>query len=42
LDPEKTFPDMEPALYRQAVEEYEAGVRENPDGYKELLEYRGE
>ncbi|MGD8367443.1 MAG: hypothetical protein PVG78_07375 [Desulfobacterales bacterium] len=42
LDPEKTFPDMEPALYRQAIDEYQAGVKENPDGYKELLQYKGE
>jgi hypothetical protein len=42
VDPEKSFPDMEPDLYRQAIEEYEADVKENPDGYKELLEYKGE
>jgi hypothetical protein len=42
LDTSKTFPDMEPALYQKAIEEYHAGVKENPDGYKELLEYKGE
>ncbi len=42
LDPEKTFPDMEPDLYRKAIEEYETGVRENPESYQELLRYRGE
>jgi hypothetical protein len=42
MDPGKAFPDMEPDLYRKAIEEYQAGVRENPDGYKELLEYKGE
>lgn len=42
LDTSKTFPDMEPALYQKAIEEYHVGVKENPDGYKELLEYKGE
>ena len=42
LDTSKTFPDMEPALYQKAIEEYNSGVKENPDGYKELLEYKGE
>ncbi|MCB2148921.1 MAG: DUF2846 domain-containing protein [Deltaproteobacteria bacterium] len=42
LDSSKTFPDMEPALYQKAIEEYHAGVKENPEGYKELLEYKGE
>lgn len=42
LDPGKSFPDMEPALYQKAIEEYHTGVKENPEGYKELLEYTGE
>ena len=42
LDSSKTFPDMEPDLYQQAIEEYHAGVKVNPEGYKELLEYKGE
>ncbi len=42
LDPGKEFPDMEPALYPKAIEEYNTGVKENPEGYKELLEYKGE
>ncbi len=42
LDSGRTFPDMDSALYQKAIEEYEAGVKENPEGYKELLEYRGE
>lgn len=42
LDTTKTFPDMEPALYQRAIDEYHAGVKEDPDGYKELLEYKGE
>ena len=42
LDRNKSFPDMEPDLYQQAIIEYHAGVKENPEGYKELLEYKGE
>jgi hypothetical protein len=42
LDNSKTFPDMEPGLHQKAIEEYKAGIKENPDGYKELLEYKGE
>jgi hypothetical protein len=42
LDATKPFPDMDPALYKTAIDEYQAGVKENPDGYKALLEYTGE
>ena len=42
LDSSKSFPDMEPDLYQKAIEEYNTGVKENPEGYKELLEYKGE
>lgn len=42
LDTTKDFPDMDPALYRTAINEYHVGVKENPEGYKELLEYKGE
>jgi hypothetical protein len=33
---------MEPDAYKKAIEEYEADVKTNPEGYKELLGYRGE
>lgn len=42
LDSSKPFPDMEPALYQEAIEEYEDDVKKNPEGYKELLRYKGE
>ena len=42
MDPSKTFPDMEPPLYQKAIAEYQAGIKDNPEGYKELLEYKGE
>ncbi len=42
VDPSKTFPDMETVLYQNAIKEYHAGIKEDPAGYKELLEYSGE
>jgi hypothetical protein len=42
LDPGKPFPDMEPELYKTAIEEYEADVKENPQDYKDMLQYKGE
>jgi len=42
LDPSKPFPDMDPALYQKAIEEYEADVKANAEAYKEMLEYKGE
>lgn len=36
------FPDMEPELYQKAIEEYNAGIKESPESYKELVEYKGE
>ena len=42
LDTTKTFPDMEPKPYQDAIDEYKADVEQNPDSYKEMLEYKGE
>jgi hypothetical protein len=33
---------MEPALYQKAIEEYKTGIKENPEGYRALLDYKGE
>jgi hypothetical protein len=33
---------LEPAVYKQAVDEYTADVKANPDGYKDMLSYKGE
>ena len=41
LDTNKTFGDMEPKLYKKAIEDYHVEVRENPDGFKNMLEYKG-
>lgn len=43
VDPSgEKFPDMEKDLYQKAIDEYNAGVKDAPDSYKELLEYKGE
>lgn len=40
-DPDTNAPDMDPEHYKTAIDEYEADVKENPDGYKDMLEYEG-
>ena len=40
-DPSLGGEDMEPGLYKKAIEEYETGIKENPEGYKEILAYEG-
>lgn len=42
LDPNAEAVDMDPALYQKAIDEYRADVKVNPDGYKDMLEYKGE
>jgi hypothetical protein len=41
-DPKAGGEDMDPQLYQTAITEYEAGIKENPEGYKDLLSYDGE
>jgi hypothetical protein len=41
IDTSKTAEDMDPQLYKKAIEEYHAEVKQNPDGFKAILEYRG-
>jgi hypothetical protein len=40
-DPNSGGEDMDPALYKKAVEEYEADVKANPDDFKDILKYDG-
>jgi hypothetical protein len=40
-DTKSSGEDMDQELYRKAVEEYEAGIRNYPESYKALLEYDG-
>jgi len=41
IDMSKTAEDMDPQLYKKAIEEYHAEVKQNPDGFKAILEYKG-
>lgn len=40
-DPTSGGEDMEPAIFKKAVDEYEADVKVNPEGYRDMLEYDG-
>jgi hypothetical protein len=40
-DPKSGGQDMEAELYKTAISEYEAGIKESPESYKELLNYDG-
>jgi hypothetical protein len=40
-DPSMGGEDMDPQEYEQAVRDYEIEVKENPEGFRELLEYKG-
>ena len=42
LDNSQAFPDMAPELYQQTIKDYQTGVKETPEAYKNLLEYKGE
>ena len=33
---------MDPKVYKTAIEEYKADVEENPDAFKEMLQYKSE
>ena len=33
--------DMDPQLYRQAIDEYLADLKQNPQDYKAMIEYKG-
>jgi len=41
LDTGKTAEDMDPQLYEKAIAEYHEEVKQNPDGFKAMLEYKG-
>ncbi len=40
-DPQKGGEDMAPQDLKQVIQDYQAGIQANPEGYKELLEYKG-
>lgn len=40
-DPQKGGEDMDPQLYQQAINEYLNEVKSNPDGFKDMIDYKG-
>jgi hypothetical protein len=41
-DPNGELKNMDPEVYKTAIEEYKADVKANPDAFKEMLQYKGE
>jgi hypothetical protein len=41
LDPKNSVGDMDPKLYQQAIADYHEEVKQNPQGFKSILEYQG-
>jgi len=41
FDPNKGGEDMDPKLYQQAIKDYQEEVKQNPEGFKAILEYKG-
>lgn len=41
LDAAKTAEDMDPTLYKTAIAEYNADVKQNPEAFKSILGYKG-
>jgi len=40
-DPKRGGEDMDPKLYQQAIADYHTEVKQNPEGFKAILEYKG-
>lgn len=40
-DPQKSGEDMDPKLYQQTIKDYHEEVKQNPAGFKDILEYKG-
>jgi len=41
LDSKNNVGDMDAKLYQQAIADYHKGVKDNPEGFKAMLEYKG-
>jgi len=40
-DPKSGGGDMDPKLYQQTIADYHAEVKQNPEGFRSMLEYQG-
>jgi hypothetical protein len=41
IDPKNKIGDMDPKLYEQAIADYHAEVKQNPEGFRDVLQYQG-
>jgi hypothetical protein len=41
LDPKNNVGDMDTKLYQQAIADYHKEVKENPEGFRDMLAYKG-
>lgn len=41
VDPKNNVGDMDPKLYQQAIADYHAEVKQNPEGFRDILQYQG-
>jgi hypothetical protein len=41
IDPKNAMKDMDPKLYEQAITDYLVEVKQNPEGFKDILQYQG-
>jgi hypothetical protein len=41
-DPNGELKNIDPKVYKTAIDEYKADVKANPDAFKEMLQYKGE
>jgi len=42
IDPESKVSDMNPKEYQRAVTDYNFEVKKNPEGFKDILDYKGQ
>jgi len=40
-DPKLGGEDMDPKLYRQAIADYHEEIKQNPEGFRDILQYKG-
>jgi hypothetical protein len=41
IDPNNNVGDMDAKLYQQAIADYQKEIKDNPEGFKDMLEYKG-
>jgi hypothetical protein len=41
VDPKSSIGDMDPKLYEKAIADYHVEVQQNPEGFRDILQYQG-